>query len=154
MKIQRLTLKEIEVREVNGEFEQVSVNERSYPIFLTNYALKKGKEKGLIETSLFADLLKLQALEGLQNGVDNIDPEALESLDEEKMQRIVYLAFCGANKNDELSFDEFLQKYHYNFTETITMYMQLITGLLTSDSNAFAKGLKASTSKSNKNEKK
>lgn len=158
MKVRKVTLKDVEVREVNGEFEKVFINEKTYPVFLTNYALKKGKELGLIESSLFSSLLKMKGLEDLtdmeNDGFKNIDPDLFDQIDETKMQQVIYLAFIGANKNTDLTFDEFLEKYHDPVDETMELYMNLIFDLVASDPNQFAKGLQQSTSKSRKNGKK
>jgi hypothetical protein len=157
MKVRKVTLKDVEVREVNGEFERVFVNEKTYPVFLTNYALKKGKEMGLIESSLFSDLLKMKGLEALVNNdpnLNDIDSPVFERIDETKMLKLIYLAFIGANKNIDLSFDEFLQKYHESIEYTMELYMNLIADLMSTDPNQFAKGLQQSTNKSTKNGKK
>ena len=157
MKVRKVTLKDVEVREVNGEFEKVFVNEKTYPVFLTNYALKKGKEMGLIESSLFSDLLKMKGLEALVNNDSNlsdIDSPVFERIDETKMLKLIYLAFIGANKNTDLSFDEFLQKYHESIEYTMELYMNLIADLMSTDPNQFAKALQQSTNKSSKNGKK
>lgn len=155
MKVRKVTLKDVEIREVNGEFEKVFANEKTYPVFLTNYALKKGKELGLIESSLFSNLLKMQGLEALAGGqVKDLDPSIFDQIDETKMQQVIYLAFIGANKNTDLSFDEFLEKYHDPIDETMELYMNLIADLVSTDPNQFAKGLQQSASKSRKNGKK
>ncbi|MGG3808571.1 hypothetical protein [Geobacillus thermodenitrificans] len=155
MKVRKVTLKDVEVREVNGEFEKVFVNEKTYPVFLTNYALKKGKEMGLIGSSLFTSLLKMQRLEALAEGqAEDLDPSIFDQIDETKMQQVIYLAFIGANKHTDLSFDEFLQKYHEPIDVTMELYMNLIVDLMSTDPNQFAKGLQQSMNKSRKNEKK
>jgi hypothetical protein len=147
VKIRKITLKDVEIKEVNGEFERVYTNEKTYPAFLTNYALKKGKELGLIESSLFSDLLKLQGLQRLESidkGLGDIDPSVFESIDETKMMKVIYLAFIGANKNTALSFDEFLEKYHAPLEEMMDLYMNLIADLMSSDKNQFAAALRKS----------
>jgi hypothetical protein len=157
MKVRKVTLKDVEIREVNGEFERVFVNEKTYPVFLTNYALKKGKELGLIESSLFSDLLKMKGLEALVNrdsDLNDIDSSVFDRIDETKMLKLIYLAFIGANKNIDLSFDEFLQKYHEPIDDTMELYMNLIVDLMATDQNQFAKGLQQSMNKSRKNGKK
>jgi len=154
MKVRKVTLKDIEVREVNGEFEKVFVNEKTYPAFLTNYALKKGKELQLIESSLFSNLIKMQGIKDFNKDQENIDPSLFEHIDETKMQQVIYLAFLGANKNTELSFDQFLEKYHEPIDNTMELYFNLIMDLMSTDPNQFAKGLQKSTNKSNKNKKK
>lgn len=63
MKIQKVELKEIEIVTVDGEFETRFVNEKIHPAFLTNAAVKKGYDTGLLESSLFEDLLKIMDLE-------------------------------------------------------------------------------------------
>jgi hypothetical protein len=155
MKVRKVTLKDVEVREVNGEFEKVFVNEKTHPVFLTNYALKKGKEMGLIESSLFTSLLKMQGLEALaKKQTNDLDPSIFDQIDETKMQQVIYLAFIGANKNTDLSFDEFLQKYHDPIEKTMELYMNLIVDLMSTDPNQFAKGLQKSINKSTKHGKK
>ena len=42
----KITLKEVEFVEVEGEYEQRFINKQNYPAFLTNYALKRDKKKG------------------------------------------------------------------------------------------------------------
>lgn len=159
MKIQKVTLKEAQITEVNGEYQVQFVNEKTYPLFLTHYALKQGKELGLVETSLFSDLLKLQGLQKLSNLKEDeqadIDPAIFENIDEVKMVQLIYLSFRGANKNSSLSLEDFLEKYHYSFDETMDLYMNLIVSLMDKDPNAFAAGLQKSTNKQhNKNQKK
>lgn len=154
MNIQKITLKDLEIVEVDGEYKKAYKNEKSYPAFLTNYALKNGKDQGLIESSLFSDLLKLQGLEKLSSSQAAIDPAVFENIDESKMMQIIYLAFKGANKNSELSLDGFLQKYHATFDETLELYMNLIMDLMAKDPNQFAAGLKKSTNKSRNKGKK
>lgn len=157
MKVRKITLKDIEFREVNGEFERIFINEKSYPVFLTNYALKRGKELGYIESSLFSNVIKLQGLEKLSQGkeeFENIDDNLLNELDETKMQQMIYLAFLGANKSSEMSFDEFITKYHDSVEQTMELYTNLISDLISSDPNQFAKAMQKSTNKSNKNGKK
>jgi hypothetical protein len=156
LKIQKVTLKDMEIKEVNGEYERHFSNQKTYPAFLTNYALKKGKELGLLESSLFSDLLKLQGLEKLTNANENadIDPAVFDNLDETKMIQMVYLAFTGANPKVQLSLDEFVQKYHYSLDETMELYMNLIMDLMSKDPNAFAAALQKSTNKKPKHGKK
>ena len=158
MKIHKLTLKELEIREVNGEYEEVFFNEKTYPIYLSNYALKKGKEMGLIESSLFTDLLKMYSMKSATDQEGNINPEAIDpsalaNLDETKAQKVIYLAFLGGNKKIEMTFDEFLELYHYTIVETLELYMELIVGLIDDDPNAFADGLKKSTAKNSDKKK-
>jgi hypothetical protein len=150
MKVQKVTLKDVEIRERNGEFERVFVNEKTYPAFLTNYTLKRGKELGYIETSLFSELAKLQHLQDLEEENGELNLSALEGFDENKALQIIYLAVTGANRKLELSFDEFLEKYHDSFEKTMTLYANLIADLVASDQNQFAKGLKKSTKHNHK----
>ncbi|MEM5623986.1 hypothetical protein AAHB47_01380 [Bacillus wiedmannii] len=108
MKVQTVTLKDLEVVNVEGVFETRFINETKYPAFLTNYALQKGKDLGLIESSIFNDLLKFQALDGM-NKEGNTDLEALGQIDQTNMHKIIYLAFSGANPKESLSYEDFLK---------------------------------------------
>ncbi|MBO0586456.1 hypothetical protein [Sporosarcina sp. E16_8] len=149
MKIQKVTLKEAVSHEVEGEFEMIYTNEKTHPAFLTNAALKRGRDLGLIEGSLVGELAKLQDFERMTSG-DETDLELLENFDDTKMIQVIYLAFIGANKSSGLSFDEFIDLYHGDFSETITLYIQLISDSMTKDGNNFAAGLKNGTAASKK----
>lgn len=152
MKVQKVTLKEFEIVEVEGEFEKRFINAKNYPAFLTNASVKRGYETGLIESSLWEDLLKIK---GLQSLVEKDDEESalqvMNMFDEQKLIAIVYLGVVGANKNVDLTYDSFVEQYHYDLAETIEMYASLITSLVSADPNQFAKGLQQSTKSEKKN---
>ncbi|WP_144461763.1 hypothetical protein [Siminovitchia fortis] len=150
MKVQKVTLKDIEIRKVDGEFEKVFINEKTYPAFLTNHSLKRGKELGYIETSVFNELAKLQHFQNVEEEQGEIDLSVLGDFDETKALQVIYLALTGANRKLELNFDEFLEKYHDSFEETMILYANLIADLVASDKNQFANGFKKSTNRSNK----
>lgn len=150
MKISKLTLKEMELREENGEFKKHFYNEKTYPVFLTNYALKKGKELGYIETSLFGELAKLAVLEKATKENGELDVSKASDFDEEKALQMIYLALMGANKGLELTYDEFLERYHDNLEDTLMLYGELIANLVSSDPNQFAGEFKKVTDNSKK----
>lgn len=150
MAIEKITLKEMEVREVNGEYEQHFYNEKTYPIFLTNYALKKGKEMGLIETSLFSELAKMGAMQGAVDENGEMDVTALESLDQDKILNMIYLALITSNRNIDLTYNDFLERFHYAMEDYIELYANLITGLVSADPNQFAGEFKRATDKTKK----
>ncbi|MEC1778400.1 hypothetical protein [Schinkia azotoformans] len=144
-----IELKDIEIffDEDTQEYKPYYKNEKKYPAFITNHSLKLGKDLGLTKSSLVGDLFKLQGLDSKnQEDIDN----AMQSLDQTEMQKVIYLGFLGANKNTDLDFDGFLEKFHCTFEETIEIYMKLVTGLLTQDSNKFADNLKRSVGKKGK----
>ena len=146
MKVQKVTLKEFEVVEVDGEFEKRFINEKNYPAFLTNASVKRGFDTGLIETSLWEDLMKIMGLQSiLEKNDDESTMKLMNMFDEQKLIAVVYLGVLGANKSVDLTFDSFLEKYHYDLAETIELYANLITNLVSTDPNQFAKGLQQST---------
>ncbi|MGG0731553.1 hypothetical protein [Bacillus paramycoides] len=153
MKIQTVTLKELEVVKVDGEYQTRFVNDEVFPAFLTNYALKKGQEMGLIDTSIFTDLLKFQALAGVDKGKD-VDLEALGQIDQTNMHKIIYLAFQGANPKEKLSFDDFLKRFHEPLVESMQLYATLITDVINQDPNQFAVAFQKSTNSGGNGEKK
>lgn len=153
MKVHTITLKEVEVVKVNGEYETRFINEETYPAFLTNHALQKGKDIGLIESSIFSDLLKFQALSGVNKG-ENADLEALGKIDQSNMHKIIYLAFSGANPKEGLSYDGFLERFHDPLVESMQLYATLITDVINQDPNQFAAAFQKSTSNSGKDKKK
>lgn len=151
MKIETIELKEMNIVNVNGEFTQVFGEEKKVPCFLTNHAMKKAKDAGLINSSLIGDLLKLMSFESLD--IDNNflnDPSVFDNLDELAMQKTIYIAYKGANKNSELDFDSFLELYHYSFMETVSIYTKLVQPFIANDPNLFAEGLQKSTKKEKK----
>ena len=146
MKVEKVTLKEFEIVEVNGEFEKRFINEKNYPAFLTNASVKRGFDTGLIETSLWEDLMKIMGLQSiLEKNDDESTMKLMNMFDEQKLIAVVYLGVIGANKNVDLTFDDFLEKYHYDLAETIELYANLITSLVSKDPNQFAKSLQQST---------
>jgi hypothetical protein len=149
MKIEKVTLKESEIVEVDGEFKQVFKNEKTVPCFLTNYALKRGKDLGLLKGSLMADVVKLLPLTKLKNA-DEISSEAMEAMDELEMMKVIYIGCIGANKNFSLDFDGFVSLYQESYEKTVTLYANLLAGLMNKDPNQFAKGLQRSTKKDKK----
>lgn len=151
-KIEKVTLKEIEVREVNGEYETLYVNEKKYPAFLTNYALKKGRELGYIETSLFSELAKLQIVNDAKDENGNMGIEAMGAFDEDKVLRMIYLSLIGANPKllNDLDYEEFISKYHDDLQESLELYGNLISNLVASDPNQFAKEFEKATNKNKK----
>ncbi|EKS8373083.1 hypothetical protein QC456_005593 [Bacillus cereus] len=153
MKVQKITLKEVEFVEVEGEYEKRFINKQNYPAFLTNYALKKGQEEGLITSSIIADIVKFQALDGLRNE-GNKDLSALEQIDQTSIHKVIYMSFKGANPKEKLIFDDFLQKYHDSLAESMELYTKLVVDIISQDPNQFAAALKKSTNSSGNGEKK
>lgn len=147
-KIQVIELKDMRIVKEGEEYKQVFENEEILPCFLTNSAVKKGKDMGLLFSSLVADMMKLHGFANAE--FDSLPPELLENLDETEMQKVIYLGILGANKSRELTFDQFLDKFHYTFEDVLEIYMDIMQSLISSDPNAFAKGLKKSTKASGK----
>lgn len=152
MKIEKVTLKESDVVEVDGEFRQIFKNERVIPCFLTNYSLKKGKDAGLINGSLVADITKLAPIAKVS--VDNLTGNELKDIDEIEMLKVIYIGCLGANKNFDLDFDGFVLQYHEKFETTMQLWANLISSVIQKDPNQFAKGFTKSTKRSNNNKKK
>lgn len=155
-KVEVLELKEVELVEVeDGEYEQRFVNAKKYPVFLTNAAMRRGRDLGLIENSLIGEFAKLGSFQELQGiDVENLEGdfsalEKLAKIDDEPMINVIYLAFIGANKSVKMDMQEFMDKYHLDFTETLTLYISLITESFSNDNN-FAAGLRNSMATSKK----
>lgn len=151
MKVQKVELKELGFVEVDGEFVQQFTNQKVYPAFLTNAAIKRGHDMGMIETSLWEDLLKIK---GLETVVDATDEEAalqaMNTFDEQRLIGVVYLSVIGANRQLTYSFEEFLERYHYSFEETIQLYANLLVNMISSSPNEFSKELTKATKKNKK----
>lgn len=152
-KIEVITLKEREFLETEEGYVEAFKNEKKYPVFLTNYALRKGYDLGLIKSTLIADLLKISTVEDGATEKEQ-GQSALETFDERKILNVIYLAFLGANRNSNLDVDDFTDRYHASYTDQLELYINLIKGAIENSTNSFAKGLEKSTQRPSSNEKK
>ncbi|WLR44481.1 hypothetical protein LC087_19460 (plasmid) [Bacillus carboniphilus] len=150
MKIQKVTLKDAVTQETSDGFEIIYKNEKTFPCFITNYALKRGRETGLIESSLLSDLVRLQGIERLSTN-KNVNPNDVD-IDENKILATIYLGFLGGNPNTNYSFDDFLERYHDTYESSLNLYFNLITSQF--GKNKFVEGFEKSTDRSRKNGKK
>ncbi|MFC0525775.1 hypothetical protein ACFFGV_19540 [Pontibacillus salicampi] len=152
-KFEKITLKDREIVETEeGDFEERFLNERHYPAAITNYGLNIGEKMGLLEGSNLTDLLKLANLEKLQSDISRnfISEESMEASDEidiVKYLKVIYIALIGINKNLQLSFDEFTEKYHDTTPTIMQTYTRLVMASLSVKQNKFAEGLQKSTKK-------
>lgn len=155
-KIHVIELKETKIVEVEGteEFTEVVLQKKKYPVYLTNYALSRGYDMGILKTSLIQDMLSIKNDLDDSKAADDNAEALLNNIDENKMHDVIYLAFIGANPKTNISKEEFLQQYHDSYTEKIQLYFNLITAAVDADPNAFAKGLEKSMAKPSKDEKK
>ncbi|UOE54918.1 hypothetical protein [Cytobacillus oceanisediminis] len=152
-KIHSVVLKDIQFVEIEGEFKEVVENEKKYPLFLSNHSLRRGRDLGIIDSSMIQDLLGLEKnVKGKED--DEAARSLLDDLSEEKMQNVIYLAFIGANPKSEYTLDDFLQRYHGDYTETLTLYMEILKSSIGDSNNKFAAGLRKSTKKPSSKEKK
>lgn len=162
-KIEAIKLFDMEIREIDGQFEEVQYNQQTVPAMLTNYAIDRGHAMGLIKGSLAADLVGLYASYASHGG--SMHPPAdgksyempIETLsemgsmiDDQRITAVIYIACIGANRNFALSYEDFLLKYHADFAEKLQTYFNLISGLQKSDQTAFAKEFKLATKDSKK----
>lgn len=148
-KIQTITLREKEIVEIDGEFEQRVVNEKRYPASLTNKSLQLGKDMGILQSSKLVDLLGFDEIKVNANEKENEAQaqEVASDFDPLKFIQIIYLSVIGFNKNLELTFDDFLELYDEPTEKMMETFSKLIEGLLSDGTNNFAKGLKSSTKK-------
>lgn len=147
-KIEMITLKDMKVEEVNGEYVQKFYNEKQYPAAITNYGLAMGEKLGLLEGSNLTDIVKIASLEQLMSG-NGATEHVLEDdrVNETKYLKGIYVALIGINPDLDLSYEEFTQKYHENTITTMRTYARLVMNTLPSKDNQFAKGLEKSTKK-------
>lgn len=158
-KIYSIELKETEIvpREENSdEFIEIVRNRRKYPVFLTNFALSKGYDLGILKSTLVTDLVNISKSMKATSSDDKEEQAGavLENIDEKKMLDVIYLAFVGANPRVNISQEDFLQQYHASFTEKVQLYFNIVSAAVEADPNAFADGLKKSQAKPDKDEKK
>jgi hypothetical protein len=165
--IQTVALCDIDIIEKDGVYEATEVNKRTVPAMLTNYSIEVGHRMGLLKGSLNADLINVMAAY-LEHGgsvetpadgqTQDIPVEALRSLEgiieDTKVTSVIYLGCIGANRNFELSYDDFLAQYNGDPRERLQTYFNLITALKSNDKAAFAKEFKAKTSSKTDSKKK
>ncbi|MBJ8093159.1 hypothetical protein [Bacillus cereus] len=142
MRVEIVKLKEVEVVDVDGQFKAVEKNHQKVPCFITNYAMQQGQSLGLIEQSLMQSLFKMKDLANANP--NEIDSDSLQSFNEIEIQKIIYLGCLGANKQFPYNFEQFIERFHYSFEETLKLYFNLISNVTTGP-NKFAKGLANST---------
>lgn len=150
-RIHTILLQEKEFVQVDrtDDFVEVVKSSKRYPVYLTNYALSKGHDMGILKSTLVSDLLNIKGVSD-----DDKAQTFIEGLDEQKMLNIIYLAFKGANPKSEITKDEFMSLYHGDFEERMKLYVAIIESAVKSDPNSFAKGLEESTEKTGTREKK
>jgi hypothetical protein len=148
-KIKKVTLKESEVVEVDGEYKLLLRGEKTIPCYLTNFSLKRGKELSLLSGSLMSDAVALNELTKV-GSIDDVNQDSFNNFDEVRMMAVVYLGCLGANPKLDISFDEFVSQFHDDYETLLTLYADLIAGFVERDPNQFAKGLQKSTKASKK----
>lgn len=155
-KIHSIELYNLKIVELeNGEFADVKGDGKKYPLFITNKALQYGRDKGFIESSLIEDFLKiLQSQQGSEMSEEDKNIAAIKSLNEDKAIKIIYLAYFGAAGQNAMSYEEFLEMYHLDFTETFQLYAELVKSTFKENKNRFATGLEKSVAPIKSNEKK
>lgn len=155
-KIQSIELYNLKIVELeNGEYAEVKENNKKFPLFITNKSLQYGRDKGFIESSLMEDLLKvLQSQQNPDMSEDDKNIAALKSMNEDRAIKVIYLAYFGAAGSSAMSYEEFLDMYHLDFTETIQLYAELVASTFKESKNQFADGMVKSTATPKANEKK
>lgn len=168
-KIIAIELKELQIIEKeDGTYEHGFTNKRKVPAMITNFSLKRGRDLGITESGLLADLFKLQNL-GQKNKKNSNDigefidvddllkdsesekkKESLDMLSPEKITPVIYLGILGANPKTILSFDDFLERYHEDIEVMMQQYSELIQGLFANQTNNYAKGYIEATDSSKK----
>lgn len=148
MKIQTITLREKEVVEIEGEFQERVINEKRYPASLTNKSLQIGKDLGILKSSKLVDILGFDEI-NVNGNKQEMAQEVASDFDPLKFIQVIYLAVIGFNKNlVDLTFEDFLEQYDEPTQKMMETFSKLIEGLLSDGSNNnFAKGLKSSTKK-------
>lgn len=110
--------------------------------------MQRGQSLGLIEQSMMQSLFKMKDLATMNP--NEIDSDALQNFNEIEIQKVIYLGCLGANKQFPYDFEEFIERFHYSFEETMKLYTKLISNVTNGNTNNFAKGLAASTKSTGK----
>lgn len=142
-----ITLKEKEIKEVDGEFIEEFKNEQRFPAAITNYSMALGERTGLLESSQMTDLREIQKIfEAALNPGKHVDDLA-EGLNVAKYLKIIYLSIMGVNPDLKLTFDEFTRLYHEDIPTTIDTFTDLVLGTMNLEENGFSKELQMNVKK-------
>lgn len=150
MKVEQVILKDVEYKDTGDGFERVFTNEKRYPVYLTNYALKKGKEYGIIDTSVFSELAMMEDFVKKVDENGDLKVGSLRDFEEERIMKVIYVGFIGANPKADVSYDDFMSRYHGGIEDMLELYVKLLSSLVASDPNQFSKELEKATEKSKK----
>jgi hypothetical protein len=146
-KMVTVTLKEKEIKEIDGEFVETYVNEKRFPASITNYSMALGERLGLIESSQMTDLHEIQKIfEAAMNPGKHVD-ELSDGIQVTKYLKIIYLSVMGVNPELTLSFDEFTQLFHEDIPTTIDIFTDLVLGTMNLEENGFSKELQKNVKK-------
>lgn len=140
-KIQKVTLKKIELIETESGYEEQVMHEETYPASITNYSLSMGEKMGLIKSSQVTDLADLEEVFATAiNPSTELDDmrKMLDDIDQVKYLKVIYLALIGLNPQLKITFDEFTKLYHEDIATTIELYSNLVMGLIVDRTNKFA----------------
>lgn len=145
-KIHSIELYDTEIVErEDGSFEEMKLNKRRYPLFISNYSLQKGRDLGYIQSSILEDLVNAYSAMKSADNDEEAGVQVLKEIQQDKAIQVIYLAHLGAAKSNAMEFDDFLQKFHLDFSETIQLYSELVQTSVQGNENNFAKGLQQST---------
>lgn len=116
---------------------------------LTLRALKGAQDENLLDKDFLSKILMLSI--NMQS-----ESEAASKLmkDDKTMYNLVYLSYVNANKNDNMSIDEFFDCVDIDLTELITVYTQALNSIIDNKSTKLAKNFEKVTPNKKTNGKK
>lgn len=116
---------------------------------LTLRALKHAQDENLLDKDFLSKILMLSI--NMQS-----ESEAASKLmkDDKTMYNLVYLSYVNANKNDNMSIDEFFDCVDIDLTELITVYTQALNSIIDNKSTKLAKNFEKVTPNKKTNGKK
>ena len=150
-KVELKKVEYVEVQDENGEidFKEQVTEKKIVPCVITNYSLKRGKDENLIDGNILQTLIEWKSVMDKKGASES---DILSVLNETDLHKVIYVGIIGANPATPYSFDDFVQMYHGDMTETVTLYSRLIMEMNKNaqSKNGFAKGLADSTKKEKK----
>lgn len=108
--IRRIRLAESKIVEVDGEYKTVVEDGKDYPLQLTNYGIKKGKD--------------LELIDGKMTSIGNTDLADISAV-----MDLLYVCLIGGSPGieNEITLDEFSAKVsHYTTDELMFKGMQIL----------------------------
>lgn len=134
------------IRDLTVNGQQVKINTK-----LTLGSIQKAKRAGAISNSFMSDIAKLGTAVDSGGALDIA--RLFELVSDDDILGSVYASYINVAGNN-LTFEEFCESTELDFAEFITVYSEVIAGMVQTPNTQFATEFKKATPKNQKKSKK